>query len=53
VVAEREIQERAASGRELHRRRQAALDDRQVARREVAVELRHEGPNLDARRRAE
>ena len=39
VVAEREVEERPAVRGQLHRRRQAALDDREVARREVAVEL--------------
>ena len=60
VVAQRDVDERAAVGGELHARRQAALHDRQVARREVAVELgdvaavRHaatagQRPRVDAR----
>ena len=53
VVAQREVQERPAGRGQLHRRRQAALDDRQVARREVPVQIRDEGPHLDAGRRAE
>ena len=52
VVAQREVQERPSGRGELHRRRQAALDDGEVARREMAVQVRDEGADLDARRRA-
>ena len=53
VVAQREVEERPPGGRELHRRRQAALDDGEVAGGEVPVQVRHERPDLDARRRLE
>ena len=53
VVAQREVEERPPGGGELHRRREAALDDREVAGGEVAVQVRHERPDLDARRRIE
>ena len=45
VVPQREVQERPARGRgQLHRRRQAALDDREVAGDEVAVQVRGRTP---------
>ena len=46
VVAQREVQERPARGRELHRRGQPALDDRQVAGRQVPVQVGDEGTDL-------
>ena len=52
VVAQREVQERPPARGELHRRRQAALDDREVARGEVPVQVGDEGADLDAGRRA-
>ena len=53
VVLERDVQERPPCRRELHRRREAALDDREVAGDEVAVQVRDERPHLDAGRRVE
>ena len=53
VVAQREVQERPPRRRELHRRRQAALDDREVARGEVPVQLGDVGADLHARRGAQ
>ena len=50
VVAEREVEERPAGGGELHRGRQPALDDGEVTRREVLIEVRHEAADLDAHR---
>ena len=52
VVAQREVQERPLGRRQLHRRGQAALDDGEVARREVAVQVGDEGADLDARGRS-
>ena len=46
VVFEREVDERSPVGGQLHRGRQAALDDRKVARREVAVEVVHVWPDV-------
>jgi UDP:flavonoid glycosyltransferase YjiC (YdhE family) len=48
VVGQREVQERPARGDQLHGRGQAALDDGQVARREVAVEVVDVRPDLQA-----
>src|SRR5215212_11786810 len=39
VVAQREVEERPPAGGQLHRCGQAALDDRQVAGREVLIEV--------------
>ena len=47
VVAEREVEERASVRRQLHRRRQAALDDGEIAGGEVPVELVHVGADLE------
>ena len=47
VVAERKDEERPLVGGQLHRRRQPALDDRQVAGREVAVEVVDVGADLE------
>jgi hypothetical protein len=47
VVFEREVDERSPVGGQLHRGRQAALDDRKVARREVAVEVVHVWADLE------
>jgi hypothetical protein len=43
-----EVEERAPARGQLHRRRQAALDDREVASREVAVKLVDVGANVDS-----
>ena len=48
VVAQREVEERPLAGGQLHRGGQAALDHREVARREVAVEVVHVGDDLEA-----
>jgi hypothetical protein len=48
VVAEREVEERPAVGGQFHRRRQAALHDREIARGEVAVQLVDVGAHLEA-----
>ena len=53
VVAQREVQERPARGGELHRGRQPALHDRQVAGREVPVQVGDEGTDLHPGRRAQ
>ena len=47
VVAQREVEERPPARRELHRRRQAPLDDGEIAGREVAVEVGHVGADLE------
>jgi len=39
VISEREVEERGLRRDELHARRQATLDDRHVADREVPVQL--------------
>jgi hypothetical protein len=54
VVAQWEVQERAAVGGQLHRRREPTLDDGEVAGREMTVEVVHVGPqfqSLDVRQR--
>ena len=48
VVGQREVEERSLVGGELHARGQAALDDGEVAGGEVAVEVGHVGPDLEA-----
>ena len=48
VVAEREVEERAPVRGQLHRGRQATLDDCQVADGEVPVEVVDVGSNLEA-----
>ena len=48
VVFEREVDERRARGDELHRGAQPALDDRQVASGQVAVQLVHVAADLQA-----
>jgi hypothetical protein len=53
VVAQREVQERPPRRGQLHRRGQSALDDGEVAHREVLVQLRHVAADLDAGRRAQ
>jgi hypothetical protein len=47
VMSQREVEERPAVGRQLHRRRQPALDDREIARSEDAVEIVHVGAHLE------
>ena len=47
VVPEREVEERPPVRGQLHRRRQAALDDREVAGGEVAVEVVDVGADLE------
>ena len=51
VVAEREVEEGRLEGGQLHRRGEPALDDREIGRRVVAEEVRHERPHLDLRAR--
>ncbi len=53
VVLEREVEERPAVGGELHRGRQAALHDGEVAGREVLVEVVDERAHLQAVRGGE
>ena len=48
VVLEREVDERPAVGGQLHRRGQPALDDRQVAGRQVAIEVVDVADDLEA-----
>ena len=48
VISEREVQKRPARRRELHRRGQPTLDDRQVAAREVPIEIVDVAANLEA-----
>ncbi len=48
VVPQREVQERPPGRRQLHRRGQPALDDREVARGQVPVQLGHVRPDLQA-----
>src|SRR5439155_12431516 len=48
VVAEREVEEGPVAGGELHGGGEAALDDGQVADRQVAVQVVHIGADLDA-----
>ena len=47
VVSQRDVEEGATGGRQLHRRGQASLDDGQVRDREVPVEVRHELMDLE------
>ena len=47
VVAEREVEERPPVGGQLHRGRQPALDDREVAGGQVAVEVVDVGAHLE------
>src|SRR5690606_25072163 len=48
VVVQREVEERAARGRQLHGRGQAALDDGQVTYRQVPVQTIDVAVNLEA-----
>ena len=50
VVGEREVQERPTGRHQLHRRAQTALDDGEVARGELPVQVRHVAPDLHPRR---
>jgi hypothetical protein len=47
VVAEREVEERTPVRGQLHRRREAALDNREVAGCEMAVEVVDVGADLE------
>ena len=47
MVSEREVEEGASVGGELHRRGQPALDDGEVAGGEVAIELGNVRPDLE------
>lgn len=47
VVPQREVDERPPVGRQLHRGRKAALNDREVAGGEVPVEVVDVGANLE------
>src|SRR6266478_4417045 len=53
MVLEREVEERRSGGGQLHAGGEAALHQRQIARREMAIEIRHEGIYLDTLRRME
>ena len=46
VVAEREVEEGPPGRRQLHRRRQPALHHRDVARGQLAVQIRHVAADL-------
>ncbi|MGY4447179.1 hypothetical protein ACVWZR_001839 [Bradyrhizobium sp. i1.3.1] len=48
VVLERKTDEGRPRSREFHACRQAALNERQIAGREVAIEIRHESTQFDA-----
>ena len=51
MVLEREVEEGRAGRRQLHAGGESALHQRQIASRQMPVQIRHEGPHLDARRR--
>src|SRR5438876_2917759 len=50
VIPEREVKERRAERRQLHRRREPALHDRQIRSGVMPEEMRHERTHLEARR---
>jgi len=47
MILEREVEERRSGSRQLHAGGEAALRQRQIARGEMAIEVRHEGIYLD------
>src|ERR1700733_7050080 len=51
VVLKREIDERRSGSGEFHAGCQPALNEREIARRQMPIEVRHEGAHLDAIRR--